>query len=200
MESQLTSEEVERIVGPYYPLLSQCIEGAWEEFCASVPPGVRAKIGKRARAAVIHDLMVHHAYRVFQGVSGINFVSARGYVHMSIRGRLLVRMKKLDSKGRPANYQTQQVKDLNAGKMLTEIPAALRLVAGYQLNDLQSALDALLIVAPRGRGLAFKLTIKDYGDGTGSLAGIHEITPPSPVVGTKLVRKRVAGPGEATST
>lgn len=198
-DSQLTPSEVEVIVKPYYPKFIECIEGAWGEYYEAVSSAIRAKMEKRARAAIIHCLMVHHAFRVFQGVTGINFVTARGYVHMNIQGRLLIRLKKLDDKGRPTNYQTRQVKELNSGGMLADIPEAIRLVAGYQLDGLQSALASLLIVAPRGRSLAFKLTIKDYGEGTGSLAGVSDITPPQTSSGTRLVQKS-AVPEKATST
>jgi hypothetical protein len=198
-DNQLTPGEVEVIVKPYYPKLIACIEGAWAEYYDAVPPAIRAQVGSRARAAVVHDLMVHQALRVFQGVKGINFVTARGYVHMSVQGRLLIRLKKLDDKGRPANYQTKQVKELNSGGMLADIPEAIRLVAGYQLDGLQSALASLLIVAPRGRSLAFKLTIKNYGEGTGSLAGVSDITPRQTSSGTRLVQKGAAA-DKATST
>jgi hypothetical protein len=198
-DSQLTAGEVEEIVKPYYPKFIACIEGAWAEYYDGVPPAIRAQVGKRARAAVVHDLMVHQALRTFHGVSGINFVVAKGYVHMSVQGRLLIRLKKLDGKGRPANYQTKQVKDLNSDGMLADIPEAIRLVAGYQLDGLQSALASLLIVAPRGRSLAFKLMIKDYGEGMGSLAEVRDITSQQTSSGTRLVRKDAA-PEKATST
>ena len=189
--SQPTRDEAEAILKPHYPLFCECIEGAWDEYYERVPEDIRAKLEKRARAGVLHDLMVHHALRVFQNVPSVNFVTSHGYVHLSVQGCVLIRLKKLDEKGRPTNYQTKQVKKLNAGEMLTDIPPALRMVAGYQVNKLHSGLVALLIVAPKGRGIAFKLTIKTYGDGTQPLFAVKEITT-STSSGTTLTKKAQA--------
>lgn len=187
----LNRDEIETILKPFYPHFCTCIEGAWEEYYARVPSDVRAKLGKRARANVIHDLMVHRALLVFAGVPGVNLVEAYGYTHLSFGGRVLIRLKKLDAKGRPANYLTPQVKRLNSNATLADIPQAVRMVAGYQVDKLQAGLLALLIVAPEGRSIGLKLTIKTYGDDNQTVFKVEEITHPVSG-GTKLIQKDAA--------
>lgn len=181
MPDDLTETEAQALFEEYRHLFVRCFEEAWDEYNddAQYSREQRAKHSKRTKANIVNDLMIHRAYVVFRNVAGISFVVKWGYHHLSIRDRALVRLKKLDKRGRPANVQTKRVKALNSPNATIDglPPRARRLVAGYQEDGLGN-LMAIFIVAPVGRKIEYRIPVKIYGQPEeGLFAEPHEITP-----------------------
>jgi len=166
-------------------------------------PRQRAIHEKRTKAAILHNLMVHHALVVFRDVKGVRFVRLYGYLQLAIGDRALVRLKKLDESRRPSNVQTKFVKALNSpNATIGDLPKrARRLVAGYQENGL-GAMTAIFIVAPVGRKIEYSIPVRIYrvGDQGDFFPRVREITPaPSGSTTISLKGEGRKGKGHSSS-
>lgn len=148
------------ILEPYKARLRECIMQAWEDY-ESQYGHVRYIHTPRTRANIVHDHMVHHARRLFEGNAGVFMSEIKGLFLIEIEGQLLVRFKKLDEDKKHHNYPTPQNLEFWDQLDLPGIPHLTRLVAGYELNNLQTAIDAIYITCPNGSCNAWYFELED---------------------------------------
>jgi hypothetical protein len=102
---------------------------------------------------MIHDLMVKHVKRRFDGSDNVRWFVRRGLFHLEIDGPLWLRFKKLDRNMRASSIPTRQALSfLNVLQLeLPGMPGPVpRLTAGYVLNQLGTAIEGAYVTCPLG--------------------------------------------------
>lgn len=136
----LGQEEAERLFDDQIrAVISQSVKEPFDIYRNAYPPAVRAVHTKRTKASILRDHMVDCAIRGFSGISGASTVAKRGYVLIHVRGKALLRFKKL-SRGSvklARNYPTSQARDFasNLPMLIRGLPEETRFDVGYSLNQ-----------------------------------------------------------------
>lgn len=158
-----------------FPILDQyqgdflaIVNRAWERYMG-LPPADRLEIHKFDvfRAGVVSAFMAGEARRRFDGRRDEGIVARERYrpCMWSFRNRVLVRLKKMDEQGLSRNLPTERARKINLGLPIQEeeLTEAVRVDVGYQLNDLKTEIEQVLISHRRGDRAVWKYAIQ--GDG-----------------------------------
>lgn len=145
----ISEAEAKIILDPYKTRLRECVTHAWKDYESQYGP-MRHIHTPRTRANIVHDHMVHHAKRLFESDTDVSMYEVKGLFLVEIGGQLHVRFKKLDEDKRHHNYPTPQNLEFWEQLFLPGMPHLIRLVAGYELNDLQTDINAVYITCPNG--------------------------------------------------
>lgn len=168
----MSQEEVEKAVAPYAERLRDCITHGydkWQEFGRRAGD-LRAPLDGRARACFINRHIVSKVQAVFTDDHSVRVVDVRGFVELVIlKARMIIRFKKLDKHGRSSNILTTAQRNwFRAQEKLPEMPpAAVRLIAGYVLDDLTANLNRVLVTMPNGpSAVMWKIDLPEAGGAT----------------------------------
>lgn len=175
------------------------VHHGWTRYMG-LPPADRVEIHEFDvfRAGVVSAFMSGEANRRFDNRREEGIIPRDRYKPRmwSFNNRVLVRLKKLDENGLSKNLQTDRAKKINLGLPIEdeELTEAVRVDVGYQLNDLKTEIDQVLISHRNGNRLIWKYAIKEdgntlvlplYGDDQGpDLGGGSFVRPRNPDVGT----------------
>jgi hypothetical protein len=155
-----------QVLASFAPVMARIPRTAWKRFLA-FPDSDRFALSKLPiqRANVINALMHDEAQLnlvPLDGVKVIPNVNTPGYL---VSDEVFVRFKALDQDGLSRNYPTQRSLAFNANESLEGIPAtALRVDCGYQLNELQTEIKAVLVVHRSGAHAAWSFSIDAPAD------------------------------------
>lgn len=123
---------------------------------------------RRAAAACTYCHMVAEADRRFLGRSGIVPLEIAGLKVWLVGSDAVLRLKKMDEDGRSRNYPTKQAREYDRGDPLPGLPPpAVRLTAGYLLDDTETQFIRTQIAKPRGRRIEWCAAIVPPLDATG---------------------------------
>lgn len=145
----LSHAEAETILDPYKGLLREVVDSAWRDYC-SLRNNIPHVFTPRTRASIIHDFMVSHARNKLAGIKGVRLLDVGGLFLVEINEKILIRFKKLNDDKMPNNIPTQQALDFMEQLELPGMPHIIRLVVGYELNKLQTGIQAISVTCPRG--------------------------------------------------
>lgn len=159
----LSAEEARRVLGRHLDTLRICIETAWKRYMA-LPPEARVDMTPRSRASNVYDFMVGEAKRRFFDDPGVLLQESRGFLLMNFSDKILLRFKKFNKSLLPQNIPTYQTSlFMNRGQqgILIECPTATKLIAGYQLDKLQSDIQMMAVVCPDGNACDFYFRLEN---------------------------------------
>lgn len=138
-------------LAPYKEALRECIEAgfnAWREL-GRLAMQLRIPLDARARASFIFCHIVFVVRQRFSDVPGVRLMEKRGFPELVIKGRFVIRFKKLDKKGRARNASTKQTRLWYGQFDLPDMPPeAVKLVAGYVLDLLGTEIERVLVICP----------------------------------------------------
>lgn len=155
----ISKEEAAELLSPYLDLFRRCMDEAWHEW-QSFYQSKHHLLDPRARAAIIHSEIANNARRYFEGLPNVQVKRARGILILNIHNRIVIRFKKLDHKHRTSNVLTRQQLLLSLNLQLPGFPPhSARLNAGYKLDDLQTAIEEMLVTAQIGREVKWEINI-----------------------------------------
>ena len=108
-------------------------------------------------------MLVDHARRTFDEVQGITIVERGKLVLFGIEGKVLLRFKKLDPRGRSANIPTEQALSYAYQRPFAEpgFRRATNIDIGYELDSLQQEMVRILLSCPTGKRIAWTITLLD---------------------------------------
>jgi hypothetical protein len=107
---------------------------------------------RRAAATCTYCHMVAEADRRFMGRVGIIPHDVAGLKVWLVGGDAVLRLKKMDEDGHSRNYPTKQARDYDRGEPLPGLPPpAIRLTAGYLLDETETQFIHTQIAKPKGR-------------------------------------------------
>jgi hypothetical protein len=172
----LSPEEVKDILGERVDKLRLCMETAWERY-QNFPPEVKVDLSARSRASVVYDFIIREAWNQFMNDSDVHLDQRRGFLLINVLGMVLIRFKKFNKRLLPQSIPTNQnMVFMERGQgILLECVTATKLIAGYQLNNLQSNIQLMAMVCPDGNtcelyfeldkpSIAETVPLRDYGN------------------------------------
>ncbi len=154
MDGLLSQDQAQTLFQPYLGLLVDCLETGWAvwETIRSGPSG--QKLGKRTRASVVWDRATARAEEVFEPIGDVSLRRHHGLLILDFDAAM-VRFKKLDARLRTRGIPTAQQQlfaeqaQISNGEQLRLWPAAPMVIAGYVLDELESAVERMVLVLQR---------------------------------------------------
>ena len=147
----LSRREAADLLTPYLESIQECIEAAWSCYRSKAYERFRPIFSDRTRANIVYDLIIDEAHRRFDDVRGVEFHEQNGLIVLGVGKEILLKFKKLDSRGLSRTYPTQQSLRFDMQDVLPGFPAQrTNLIVGYQLDDLKTEITEILVTCPYG--------------------------------------------------
>lgn len=147
----LTENEIITDIFPYQEMLTTSILSGWDDYLTKNYSKFARSIHKaRTRANIVHDHIVCNVKIQFQNVKNVSFIETRGIFFINIRNKYLIRFKMFDNNIRHKNFQTPHAIAFDSQESLPGIPQGARLIAGYILNSLETAIKNIYLTCPNG--------------------------------------------------
>lgn len=124
------------------------------------PARFRRAHATRTRRSITYDHIVETATEVLESQPGVTLVRTQGLVVFDIDRRLLLRFKHLDEQRRSSNISTMQIQEFRGQRPLPGMPArAVHVEAGYQLNELETAIENIVVICPNGSRIEWDIDV-----------------------------------------
>lgn len=157
-----SKREVAELLSDDLSSIRACVHGAWESYQSQYSPALRSRHSPLSRAALMHDEMVMQAEKEFEGRRDVVSQRIQRMFVLSFGTNLVVRFKKFDDTFRVSNIPTaQSLSFIHQQFELEGVERATMLHAGYRLNALETALEGVYLVCPRGHGHEWILDLDD---------------------------------------
>lgn len=160
----MTKEEAFDRLRPYFGVLRQPIEEAWQAYRTEYAPNLKAVHDSRTRANVIYAHTFERALAVFAEVAKTRFLESSGLKVLLIEETFLLRYKKLRVDHRSSNVSTKQTTRYRSQIPIAGLPAAVHLDIGYIPNALGTGFDSIEIVCPKKNGIHWHFAIPAAGE------------------------------------
>lgn len=171
----LNKPEALRTLQPHLPNLRRCLHDGWQAWKDHYATRHHI-LDARARASIVYCEIIHRAKELFAEDKDVKIVPRRWMYLLFFGDDIVLRFKKLRNR-KPSNVRTKQQLLLDLQQSLPTILPSTNIVAGYELDPLQQAVESTLVVA-RLDG-AEKWSI-DLNLEEGADAGKIEIMSPQP--------------------
>lgn len=173
-----------------HTILSESVEFYFSDEEYSVQ--ARAEHDSRAMKSCIYSHAETKAMAREASVPGLHCLDVRGLKLINFRDQVIFRLKSVDADGNHRNFQTKQQRDYDYQLPLEGLPdPAVRLVAGYELDEAGAGLKRVLIARKLGRDIVWTAQVNIDED----VADWEDITPNrfgfgSDVIDIEAVRAR----------
>jgi hypothetical protein len=152
--------DVQAHIDPLADEIMRIIHGAWQDWQSSPYPAVwRAK---RSRANFVWEQMIERAEGAFNDVAEIRILAKNETCQFLVNGTVLFRLKKGDDNGLSSNIPTQlALKFHDHQENLFGLPDVQRVDIVYQLNELETEIRDILVVARDEDSVVWSYSILD---------------------------------------
>lgn len=186
----LTRSAAREVLAPYYSRLADCLLSGWAAWEAVQATDVGRRLGKTARARIVWDHATARAAALFEGDPNVTLGQRHGLLILDF-GSVMVRFKKLDAQYRTRGIPTGQQQMFDAQdhirpEQLTLWPTGPMVVAGYLLDELETAIERLVLVLSRRGIVIWTIDIPTEGI---TPVRVPPLTPPQPAT-VRSVRQR----------
>lgn len=167
---------VKELLNPHNDAVVAVISTAWARWEKNPE---RAQLYRRARACLVHNYMMLDAIPNLPEDDRIKPVEGQETALFLISDELVIRFKKGNEKGLTSNIGTQAVLEYNDPEeslSLLGLPDLIRVDVAYVLNDLQTMVQDVLVVARDNDKVAWSYSILERAEG----AGVPTILPTDP--------------------
>lgn len=151
--SLITQDNALEILQPHLTKLCSILTGAWSDYL-KYSPEQKILHSPRTRANIIYDHAIDRAKTDLVDDESVRLVELPAEHKQKLllfRDALTVRPKMLDGKLMPKNHKSAQNSDLMGQRQLPGIPDICHLIAGYQLNGQETAVESLYLTCPNGK-------------------------------------------------
>jgi len=153
---------VSEILRPHLPALYEIINGAHEDYDKLYPPEAKIAHDTSLKAHIINRHML--ARSALYAASNPEYI--KSFESQRLQGiicnqLLAVLFKKLDRELRGRNHVSKQILDYLNQREIEQIPAVLKLVAGYRENDETGEIIGIWVTRPQGDSNRWELAISD---------------------------------------
>lgn len=145
-----TEQEVMERLAPHVSFLTSLPHAAVERYTKEIAPAFAAR-WPTARASVIHAFMIEAMTARY----GADMINVGGRWLWRASSDLIVQFKLLDDTGLPRNYPTLRAQQFDAQLELDDMPVAMRVTLGYDLDEETSEVVQVRVVGQVGRRLLF---------------------------------------------
>lgn len=136
---------VENLLRSREPALVNLMLGGWARWWANPE---RAILYRRSRATLVHNYMMIDAPAALGADPGIRLVPGQETIYFVVDQALVFRLKMGDSAGLSSNKETQtSLAFVDPQEMLPGLPDVGRVDVVYVLNQLETLIDRILVVA-----------------------------------------------------
>jgi hypothetical protein len=194
-EHVISEDGAKKLLERYLSLFKRSISDGWRawESLGKKAPDLRAPLSKQCRARFIYDHIVEAAKAHFAADQRVTIIEKCGLLTLRVdnkNGTAILRFKKVDDKMRARNYPTQQQLRFSLQLQLPGWPTATRLIAGYQLDLLETQIKDVVITCPVGNKVEWFFSIADAEEIGGTVTlPVTPVIPAAPVVTARGVRK-----------
>ncbi|MDP1647560.1 MAG: hypothetical protein Q8M01_05080 [Rubrivivax sp.] len=161
---------VQELLSPHNDAVVGIAQSAWARWERNPE---RAQLYRRVRACLVHNYMMLDAIPNLPADERIKHVEGQETALFLISDELVIRFKKGNEKGLTSNIGTQAVLEYNDPEeslSLLGLPDLIRVDIAYVLNDLQTKIQDVLVVARDNERVAWSYSIMqraaDVGDPT----------------------------------
>jgi len=188
---------VQRILQPHLGQIYDAIKGAWYTY-GELYDHSRHVHSLRTRANIVYDHMAFNAREAFVNESDVKIMDINGLFLLNFAGRVLLRFKKLNEDKMPSNLPTLQTIEWFEQLSLPSMPEAIRVVAGYELNSLQTDIKAVYVTCTAGprKKWYFELTAPQMAEVV-DISGIAKPSTPTKRVSAKKAEEAIGEDGNA---
>jgi hypothetical protein len=139
----LSEAQARALIAPHEKRLATCFHAAWQDYLDHHGQ-LRHRYSARSQSSIIRDYILLQVHQQFADVAGARLLSVRGLEVLDIAGQVVIRFNKLDKRCRASHSPTQQAFLFAHQLEIPDLPpAATKLQAGYQLNELRTAFTAV---------------------------------------------------------
>lgn len=136
--------------------IRQGILDFYAKYAAEFNSGV---ISKRTKSSLINDHIIHNIKTEFEHDPHVHPFPKNGSYRLSIdNGAIIIRMKKLNKKGRSSNIPTQEVLNFIEQTSLFAPEYSINLDAGYVADGF---LSKILIACPHGKNVEWMIDLDE---------------------------------------
>lgn len=129
-------------------------------FSENYSDAARAEHTARAMKNNIYAHAETRAYQKESDTPGLNVLDVRGLKVLNYLDKVVFRLKNVNAEGKHSNNDTQQQRDFDDQLPLEGLPdAAIRLVAGYQLDEAGLSLERIMVARRIGRNVVWTAQI-----------------------------------------
>ena len=147
MYSRLAAE---KIIAPYEDAIKNSVYNGWDDFWHDYRE-IKHIFKKRTRSSMVNDYIVKHAHLQLGCLGEVRVIETKGITLFNIEDEYIVRFKLLDNKKMYKNVKTVHTLEFYKQNNLPNIPSAVRLVAGYELNHLGTLVKSISMTCPNGQ-------------------------------------------------
>lgn len=131
--TSISQERAQELLEPRLPMLTNALQGAFDEFKTGITPGTRRKLKNGVRGQNVTNLIWEHVRDEFTGCEGIEFCDRLGFFKLLIENEVIVRFKRLNSNLLAMSKATEQAVAWFGNEPLAGISdTLLRVNFGYQ--------------------------------------------------------------------
>ena len=177
---------VKSLLQQHEPVLAGVVTRAWDRWRRNVE---RAELNRRSRACLMHNYMMLDAIPGLPDGERISVKERHETALFLIADELVIRFKKGDERGLSSNIGTQAALDFtypNETLALFDLPDLCRVDVSYRLNDLETKILDVLIVARDNDKPLWSYSILEQEAGTAPLPLATE--PPQPPLAETGIR------------
>jgi hypothetical protein len=165
------------LLGPYLPVVRNCVEGGWDDYRTLYDAHLRAIHDSTTRANIVNNHITQRLRQVAVPGSGMMVIDQNHLSLLSVAsGSALIRMKKLNMGAISRTYPTKQARRFARQLPLDGIPEVPRFDAGYVLDSLETTIIRIFVAQPKCLGsVSWKIDVLEATGGTadGSATVLH---------------------------
>lgn len=158
---------VKELLNPHNDAVVAIVTSAWTRWEKNPE---RAQLYKRTLAVLVHNYMMLDAVPNLPDDERIKCVPGQETALFLISDELVIRFKKGNERGLTSNIGTQTVLeycDPEESLSLLGLPDLIRIDVAYVLNDLQTKVQDVLVVARDNERVAWAYSIMERAEGAG---------------------------------
>ena len=179
---------VQELLSPHNDAVVGVMHAAWARWERNPE---RAQLYRRVRACLVHNYMMLDAIPNLPSNERIKHVEGQETALFLISDELVIRFKKGNEKGLTSNISTQAVLDYNDPEenlSLLGRPDLIRVDIAYVLNDLQTKIQDVLVVARDNERVAWAYSIMQRASNVGdpTTLSVDHQQPPAADTGIRL--------------
>jgi len=174
---------VKPVLRPFEERLSSVFLRAWDSWWKST--GRKTYAYKRARACMVHELIVREARKEFGTGRDVHIIEGPETIYLLFKRLVAARLKKGDHRGLGQNNPTQtSLAFITSAADIHMLPLGLpdvqRVDVTYILNELETRIEQVLVVGRDGRKRLWSYAIHPRAAAEVTPLPIRPPTPPRP--------------------
>jgi len=152
----ITKDEAQKLLEPWYPVFWHSVNAGFQRHYETHANELHI-VQPRTKSSYVNDFIVDGLRQGIRDASTV-WEERHGQRRLWIKGKVCIRVKKLNRRFQPSNIPTQATfeflnqfpLEIPAQLKLPDMPSATNLFLGYRVTATQTAIQGVYIVCPKG--------------------------------------------------